>query len=159
MLEEEHVPRELELHEVAEECRGEGTSGRNGHPDDAPPALRLVHSRSVDRHRAPVMADEDRRLVAAEHLVQHEHVGAERADLVPAVGWHRRRGVPSLERGDGPEPRLGQRGEKVPPGVGGVREPVQAQRQGAASTREEREVDAIGLDAAELGGGHGPDDT
>ena len=49
---------------------------RHGHPHDLGPALRLVDHGAVGGRRAPVVADDDALLVAAEGVVQRQRVAA-----------------------------------------------------------------------------------
>jgi len=78
--------------------------------------------------------DQDGVAIAIQNLVQGDGVGHQRADPEAAVVGDRGRCIAAHERRDRVEPRLGQRGQQVPPGVGAVRKAVQAQRQRAPAS-------------------------
>ncbi len=124
--EEEHVPALLELR-VGEQRHADGGRGRHGRRDGAPPALGLVRHRAVGGQGAPVVADQDGVVAAAEDLVQRVGVLHQGAHLVAPVGRQRRRGVAPQERRHGPVTRGRQFRKEIAPGMCRVGEAVQAE--------------------------------
>ncbi len=96
------------------------------------------------------MADEDRVAAAAQRLVQGAGVERERALVVAPVGRDPRGGVTAQVRSHRVVSGFGEPGEQVPPGVGGVGEPVEAesQRPVRGAFAEVGELDAVGGDEA-----------
>ena len=89
------------------------------------------------------MPYEHRVPVPAQDLVQGHHIGDQRANLISAIRGNRGGRVAAHERGHRVEPGLGQGRHQVPPGMGGVRKPVQAQRQRARSNLEDPELKIV----------------
>jgi hypothetical protein len=75
------------------------------------------------------MSDQHGPLIAAQHLVQGDRIGGQRAHRVAAVCWNCRRRVAALERRDRAEAGCRQVGQQVAPCVRGIGEAVQAQGQ------------------------------
>ena len=134
----------------------ERAAGRDGHGDDAAPALGRVPGRAVDGRCAPVVTDEHGALVTTERVVQRDGVHAQRPRLEDAVIGYPGGRIPSLEGGHRSEAGIGQERKEVAPGVGRIGEAVEAQGEGTVSAREVVELDAVGRGGAGLErGGHG----
>ena len=132
--------------------------GRHCGGDGYPPAIGLEGRRAVGRHRPPVVPDDHGVPVATEGLVESAGVEGERSGVVAAVLGHRRGRVPAQVGRHGAVPGVGQAGEQVAPGVGGVREAVQAQGQRPVlrAFAQAGELDAVGLHRALI---HVPEGT
>ncbi len=94
------------------------------------------------------MTDEHGVAPAAESLVQGAGVESQGPGVVAAVLGDRGRGVPPEERGHGVEAGVGQTGQEMAPGVGGVGEAVEAQGQWTVvrARLEIGELGAVGPD-------------
>ena len=89
------------------------------------------------------MPDQDGVPVTAQDLVQGHRIGDQRADLVRAIRRDRGGRVAAHERCHRVETGLGQGGQQVLPGMGGVRKPVQAERQRARPGLEQPELKIV----------------
>ena len=107
----------------------------------------------IGEQRPPVVPDDDRIISATERFVQGAGVEGEGPGVVAPIDGNRSGGVAAQKRGDRVVTGIGQPGEKVPPGVGGVREPVEAERQGSVlgAGGQVPEFQAVGGDGAEAG--------
>ena len=155
-LEEEHVPAPAELVEGEESVGHRGLGGDRG-GDHPPPASGLEGGGAVGGEGAPVVADEHRVVGPAQGCVELAGVDGQGPGVVAAVGRDRGGRIPPHERGHGVEPGIGQAGQEIAPGMGGVGEAVQAQGQRAVArpVLEVGEVDAIGRDVVLVHGAEG----
>src|SRR5690625_7912499 len=100
MLEEEHVPRLLQL-VVGEEAGCHGAGWRHGQCDEASPGDAGVVDGGVGGEGTPVVSDQHSLVVAFELLVEADGVEAEYGALVVAVGGYVGGGVAAHPGGDG----------------------------------------------------------
>ena len=151
-LEDEDVPAAPELL-VGEEPESHRASRRHGHGDHLGPAVWCMGGSRIGEQRPPVVPDDDRIISATERFVQGAGVEGEGPGVVAPIDGNRSGGVAAQKRGDRVVTGIGQPGEKVPPGVGGVREPVEAERQGSVlgAGGQVPELEAVGGDGAEAG--------
>jgi hypothetical protein len=94
--------------------------------------------------------DQDSVLPALERVMERIRIGDLRAEAVAAVLRHGRRGVAAHERRDRMEAGIREHGQQMPPGVGGIRETMQAEGERPGARLQDGEVDAVGLKLAAL---------
>ena len=93
--------------------------------------------------------------VSAKGSVEGDHVRGEGAGVIAAVSRHLGRRIPSHEGGHRPVASLGQFGQEVAVGPGGVRKAMQAQRQWPLAHLQVVKSQLVGLDNAGLEFWHG----
>jgi|GEM_PF-5340867 len=144
-LEYEHVPAAAELG-VVEEAESEGGRRWDGQRHRPRPALRCVGDGRVRDQASPVVTDEYGVGSTPEHFVQGADIERQGACVVAPVVGHLGGRVTPQKRSDGVVAGVGQAGEEVPPGMGRVREPMQAQGQRAIDRArlETGEIEPVG---------------
>ena len=97
------------------------------------------------------MTDDDGVAVTTERVVERVGVSGQGPRLVHPIGGHARGRVATTEWRDRAVPALGEAGQQMPPRVGGVREPVEAQRERSVTAGAEvGELEFAGLHAPRL---------
>ena len=115
-LQRNQVEEALELIVVAEQFRVERERW-NGEGHHSPPAIRSERGGAVAGLGAPVVADQNGLIVAAQRVVQANCIGDERPDPEAAIRRNLGRRISAHERRHRVITRIGQRRQQKPPGV------------------------------------------